>query len=211
MLPIETAASFFIFNLSLLLIPSAELVIVLNHSITRGWHVGVVFIIGVCFALVFQVLLMAYGISEIIQTSEYVFNVLKLVGVLYLAYLSWVTFFYPISSVMKKSDKSSDKLSRIFGKGVLLNVASPMTPLFLLFIIPNYVDYSKGQFLSQSLLLGLVLIAAVFIFYSSVGVIADKMGDRLFISEKTGRIFQRVAGVAIACFAVFLGLATQSM
>ena len=208
MISMDTAITFFIINLTLGLIPCAEMAIVITQSTAKGWLAGFTFVVGICSALLIQVVLMSFGLTAIIQTSEIVFNLLKVVGVCYLLFLAWQTFTQPFYS---EECAQLSNLAQLYRKGVMINISTPLTPIFLLLFIPQFIDIELEGVIYQSLQLGFLFVLAFFCVYTFYCIFAGKVGSQILQSKKIVTYLQRSAGVTIACFAVFLVLAKQSL
>ncbi|ARN75276.1 LysE family translocator [Oceanicoccus sagamiensis] len=206
MISVETALHFFMLNSSLCLMPCAEMVIVITHSSTQGWKSGMAFVAGTGTALLIQVLLMAFGVSAIIQASVTVFHLLKIIGVTYLLFLAWQILMQPTTLASQEGPGLTSKVA-LFRKGVTLNFSTPMTPLFLLFLIPTFIEIDKGSITSQSLQLGGVLVLSFLCVYTLYCFCADRAGAILLQSEKFRRYLQRIAASTIAGFAIYLAWA----
>ena len=85
-----------------------------------------------------------------------------------------------------------------------------MTPLYLLVLIPNFIDADSGSVMLQSVQLGAVMMLAFFLVYALYSVTADKLGHYILRSETTRHYLQRGAALTIAGFAVALAFAQQS-
>ena len=168
------------------------------------------FVAGTCVALTIQVILMALGVSAIIQTSELLFNSLKVLGVCYLLYLAWQAFTQPLEMTATRT-LSKTHWGALFRKGIALNFSTPMTPLFLLIFIPSFIDADAGNITAQSLQIGLLIPATFLLMYTTYSVAADKIGKKLLQSERNRRYLQRGAALTIAGFAVYLAIAQQSL
>ncbi|MCP3907139.1 MAG: LysE family translocator [Oceanicoccus sp.] len=210
MISFETALQFFIVNSSLCLIPCAEMIIVITQSSTQGWKAGMTFVAGTCLALTVQVMLMAFGVSAIIQTSEWIFNGLKIVGVCYLFFLAWQMFSRPIALTTQGVQPFKSRAT-LFREGMVLNFSTPMTPLFLLFLIPSFIDTERGNIMLQSFQLGGVIILAILSMYTAYCIAADRAGALILQSERFRGYLQRGAASTIAGFAIYLALAQQSL
>jgi threonine/homoserine/homoserine lactone efflux protein len=209
MLTFDTVLSFFAINLSLSLIPCAEMMIVITQSSQRGSAAGIAFVAGICIALVGQVILMAFGVSVIIQTSVVVFTALKVIGVCFLFFLSWQTFNQPIMIETQKVAEPAHLLS-LFRKGIVINVSSPMPPLYLLLLFPPFIHAGQGSYSFQAMQLGALMIIAFIIVYTGISITADKVAGEFLQSEKVQYFLRLGAGSTIACFAIYLALAKQS-
>src|SRR2546427_213196 len=51
-------------------------------------------------------------------------------------------------------ERSRDKLSRVFGQGIIVNILNPKTALFFFAFLPQFVDASRGSVALQILVLG---------------------------------------------------------
>lgn len=207
MLSYPTILAFSGLNLTLCLIPSPEMSYVLSQSSLQGRVAGMVFVAGVCSALAIQVLVMAVGISTLIQSTPWVFLVLKAIGIGYLVYLAWQVFKQPINTI--NTTPQGENLGRLFRKGVAINLTNPMNPLFLLLVFPAFISPNQGSVFSQSLQLGLLLIIIVFTVFSLISVAGEVMAKQLLHSEQSQRYLQRGAAITIVCFAIILLLAEQ--
>lgn len=204
MLTFNTLLAFSGLNLSLCLIPSPEMVYVITQSSLQGRWAGVVFAAGICFALAVQVLVMAFGVSTLIQTMPLAFTGLKMIGACYLAYLAWLVYRQPIDT-LATSVKKEGKVS-LFRKGVAINITNPMNPLFLLLVFPNFVSPEQGSTFYQLLQLGFLLIVIVFSMFSLFSIASETIAKQFLQSKQAQCYIQRGAAVTMLCFAIILSL-----
>lgn len=208
MIDLNTALIFLAINLSICIVPSAEMVVVVTQSAMRGYSAGLAFLAGICCALVVQVTLLALGVSALVQLPT-VFAVFKVIGVCYLLFLAWQTFKRPFY-VSEPIAPEPRQLTGLFRRGVMINISSPLTPLYLLLVVPPLINTERGDYINQVLQLGVVMIVAVTAVFTVLSVAADKLGNRLLQSEKIKKGIQSGAAITIAGFAVYLALAQQS-
>jgi homoserine/homoserine lactone efflux protein len=110
----------------------------LNYGFTRGYF-GV---IGLVLGLWTVFLAVVVGLGAIIQASPLAFNVLKWAGVAYLFYLGfdqWRSKGSPVRIDRGQADKVG--LLRIVTKGLALNVVNPKGYIFMLAVIPQFIDF----------------------------------------------------------------------
>ena len=200
------ALLFLALQFSLCIVPSPEMVMVLTHSSISGFRAGFTFVLGLCVALLFQVVLMAFGITAILQTSNITFATLKIAGVCYLLYLSFITLKIDVNSM-----KSKPKYNSYLTHGFIMNVSNPMNPLYLLLVFPSFVTVGSGSIFFQNIQLGLLMIAVILIMFSFYSVVGKLTGEKILESKKVKKYFRVLAAITIAVFAVILALSTKTL
>jgi len=92
MIPFETVAIFFAASVALALAPGPDNIFVLTQSALHGRKAGLLVTIGLCTGLLVHTAAVSFGVAAIFQTSTTAFNILKIVGAMYLLYLAWQAF-----------------------------------------------------------------------------------------------------------------------
>jgi threonine/homoserine/homoserine lactone efflux protein len=92
MIPIETIAVFFAASVALAFAPGPDNIFVLTQSALHGRKAGLLVTIGLCTGLLAHTAAVSLGVAAIFQTSALAFNILKIVGAIYLLYLAWQAF-----------------------------------------------------------------------------------------------------------------------
>ncbi|TGU56191.1 LysE family translocator, partial [Mesorhizobium sp. M00.F.Ca.ET.186.01.1.1] len=97
----------------------------------------------------------AVGLSAILMTSAWAFNIVKIAGAVYLVYLG-------IKSIMEKpSDPQLPKVSplppgKAYMQAIVAELLNPKTALFFLAFLPQFVHPERGASVVQFLILGLI-------------------------------------------------------
>jgi threonine/homoserine/homoserine lactone efflux protein len=212
MIPLDIAVVFFVTCLSLCFIPGPDTIFIIAQSSWQGWRAGVTVTLGVCTGLLVQVIAFAYGITAIIETSAIAFTILKGAGIAYLSFLAWQAFTSPPSIPHPQVMDQSYKLPfrSLYQKGLLINISTPLAPLFLLIFFPPFVKPEYGAVFNQLITLGILLILSVLIMFSLFSVLANFVGKRIFQSVQAQRYLQYGSGLVIAGFAAYLALLSNS-
>ena len=160
----------------LTLMPGPDILFVITQSMTRGKRAGIVFAAGLCSGLIFHTLAVSLGVSLILYESPIAFMVLKVLGASYLIYLSVRTFLRRKDNVFVLSaDKEAE--SRLYRKGVLMNILNPKVWLFFIAFFPQFVspdaDNPTGELLL--LLLGALFILQAGVIFSLVAMLAGHL------------------------------------
>ena len=108
----------------------------LTHGVRRGYWS----ILGLEIGLMLQLALVAVGLGTAVANSILVFNIIKWVGVAYLAYLAvrqWRTATRDLSEQIGKS-ADGGRLALLV-RGFLVNATNPKGLLFFLAVMPQFV------------------------------------------------------------------------
>ena len=164
--------------LVLLLTPGPAVFYIVARSLERGRPAGIVSAAGMATGSLCHVTAAALGLSAIVMSSVAALNVLKYAGAAYLIYLGAKKLFLR-EKAGEPEKKKEEKLKKIFGQAVIVNVSNPKTALFIVAFLPQFVDPAKGSVAGQILILGTALAAMGFL-SDSVYALAAGSAKRLF-------------------------------
>lgn len=140
-----------IFSLS----PGAGSVFSMTNGLSYGFKRGYLGVVGLVLGLWAVFLAVVVGLGAIIQASPVAFNAIKWAGVAYLFYLGfdqWRSKGSPIN--IARTEVSQIGAFQIIGKGLALNVVNPKGYIFMLAVIPQFLDSKAplaGQYLAVAL------------------------------------------------------------
>lgn len=140
-----------IFSLS----PGAGSVFSMTNGLNYGFKRGYLGVVGLVLGLWVVFLAVVVGLGAIIQASPLAFNAIKWAGVAYLFYLGfdqWRSKGSPIN--IARTEASQIGVFQIIGKGLALNVVNPKGYIFMLAVIPQFIDSKAplaGQYLAVAL------------------------------------------------------------
>ncbi|MGE7961873.1 LysE family transporter [Pseudomonas sp. NPDC089918] len=140
-----------IFSLS----PGAGSVFSMTNGLNYGFRRGYFGVVGLVLGLWTVFIAVVIGLGALIQESPLAFNLLKWAGVAYLFYLGvcqWVSKGSPVS--INRDQVSNTSLGRLVSKGWALNVVNPKGYIFMLAVIPQFIDY-KASLPAQYLFIAL--------------------------------------------------------
>lgn len=203
MIPIETAATFFLASVVLALVPGPDNIFVLTQSALQGRVAGLIVTIGLCTGLIVHTTAVALGIAVIFQASATAFTALKLVGAGYLLYLAWQAF---RAAARKIQTNRSEGLSskHLYFRGIVMNITNPKVSIFFLAFLPQFADPARGQLTYQLMGLGGLFIIATLLVFGSIALLAGLVGEWLNRSPHTQRVMNWIAGTVFAALALKL-------
>lgn len=202
MIPFDTLLLFFAASVALALAPGPDNLFVLTQSALHGRRAGVFITLGLCSGLLVHTAAVALGVAAVFQSSALAFNGLKAVGAAYLLYLAWQTFRTRPSGLAEESGVDV-RPSRLYRRGILMNVTNPKVAIFFLAFLPQFANPATGSLTMQILTLGGVFMLAALIVFTAIAWAAGFIGERLKRSPRAQRTMNRLAGV------VFTGLALR--
>ena len=122
-----------------------------------------------------------------------------------MAYLVWLaigTLRAPLAA-LRPADVARGSAGAAFRTGILVNLTNPKVALFILALVPQFVDPARGPVLVQFLLFGLILSVGGTIINGVVGGFAGQIGQGLARKTHLARALQYATSF------VFLGLAAK--
>ncbi|MCU7815044.1 MAG: LysE family translocator [Candidatus Thiodiazotropha sp. (ex Lucinoma kastoroae)] len=199
----ETILTLFATSIVLALVPGPDNLFVLTQSALHGSKSGWYATLGFSTGLIFHTIAVSLGVAAIFQTSELVFNLLKLVGAAYLLYLAW-RFLQASNSqvVFKQLQKLNPWL--LYRRGIIMNVMNPKVSLFFLALLPQFTHPDAGPMVLQMMTFGLVFIVATLIVFGGLAELAGAISPWLIRSHSAQRIIHRVAAVVFVVLAIKL-------
>ncbi|MCT8089371.1 LysE family transporter [Acinetobacter sp. C_4_1] len=175
----------------------------LNYGFRRGyWNA-----LGLQLALLVQIGIVAAGVGVLFATTPWAFLVVKWFGVLYLLYLAYLQWRAPAQSIEIQQEQPNKSIPKLVLYGFLVNMSNPKAIVFLLAVLPQFLDLSKPQWI-QYLIMAVTMVTIDLIVMAGYTGLAAKV-LRLLKSPKQQKILNRTFAVLFACAASLLSLVHQ--
>lgn len=195
---------FFASAILVMIAPGADMVFVVANSVSGGKRAGIVAALGIASGALLHFVAAAVGISALILTSELAYDVVRMLGA---GYLAWVGLQYLTSKSQIGMVASVERRPfwQIYRQGVFTNLLNPKAILFNLSFVPQFVSISYGAAWMQILVLGVLLII-IGIFINLLIVILSSRLSTLVGDKRAlfGHYFEKIAGVVLVGLAVYL-------
>src|SRR5215211_3817671 len=162
-------------SLALLAVPGPAVIYVVTRSLDQGRTAGIVSVLGVETGTFAYALAAAAGLTGLIAASETGFTIVKYAGAAYLVYLG-------VRKLLERDepqDAPSRARSRLFLRGVLVQLLNPKIAIFFLAFLPQFVDDSHGPIAVQILVLGTIFTLLAVLSDGAYVVLAASVGSRL--------------------------------
>ena len=171
---------FFISSLALTLMPGPDIFFVINQSL-EDKKSGLLVSFGLCSGLVVHTLLLALGLSAIIEQNDNVIMFFKYFGSVYLFYLASQEF-------KKDSVISERKKENFYLRGVYMNLINPKVLIFFLAYFPNFLFSETISISYQFIILGAIFIIQALIVFSIVSLTSNRLISILKVDSKNKKI-----------------------
>jgi threonine/homoserine/homoserine lactone efflux protein len=146
--------AFILIAIGMVLTPGPNMIYLVSRSISQGPKAGLISLCGVALGLVIYMLCAAFGITALLFAVPYAYDVLRLAGAAYLLWLAWQAVRPGGQSPFRVRDLPKDRPRKLFLMGFLTALLNPKIAVFYLSLLPQFIDPSRGDVFSQSLLLG---------------------------------------------------------
>ena len=175
----------------------------LNYGFRRGyWNA-----LGLQLALLVQIGIVAAGAGVLFANSPWAFLAIKWFGVGYLLYLAYLQWRAPVQSIQIQQEQPTKSAAKLVLSGFLVNMSNPKAIVFLLAVLPQFLDLSRPQ-LSQYLIMALTMITIDLMVMAGYTGLAAKV-LRLLRSPRQQKIMNRSFATLFAGAALLLSLVHQ--
>jgi threonine/homoserine/homoserine lactone efflux protein len=186
--------------LGLLLAPGPNMAFLFAHSLAHGPRGGLAVATGIFIADLVLSALTAAGVTAVVMAFPAAFDVLRLLGTLYLLWLAIKSFRAAHGALADFQVEGG--FSWTVRRATINSLFNPKAMLFFLVFVPQFIDPPQGSVAGQLAVLGLVLSIEAFAFHALLGLSSGSVAAKM----KTPRLrvaLGRVQGL------VFLGLAAR--
>ncbi len=204
------APEFLATSLVVVLIPGTGVIYTVSNAIGGGWRRGSVAAFGCTLGIVPHMLAAAVGLSGLIQAGATVFEVVRWIGVVYLAFMG--ASMIRGGGALQFSGGAADgaqRLMTVVRRGILLNLLNPKLTVFFFAFLPQFLDTTPRVLDPRLVLLGAVFMAITFVVFVGYAYAAAAVRDRVLESPATLRWLQRALGTFLVGFAARLAVADR--
>lgn len=175
--------SVLIIHLMAVMSPGPDFIMALRNSLTYSRKTGIYTAIGFGLGIGVHVMYCVFGLALIIQSSPLIFNIIKYLGVAYLAYIGVMSIISKNSNIEVGKQEHLLDISAIkaIRMGFLTNVLNPKATLFFLslftFVIGPNVPTSIAMFLGVLMMINTAIwfsLVALFFTQTKIRALFDR-------------------------------------
>lgn len=187
--------------------PGAGAIASMSSGLNYGFKHGYWNALGLQLALLVQIGIVAAGAGVLFATTPWAFWVVKWFGVSYLLYLAYMQWRAPIQTIEIQQDLRPKSRSKLVLYGFLVNMSNPKAIVFLLAVLPQFLDLSQPQW-PQYIIMAMTMVIIDLIVMAGYTGLASKV-LRLLKSPQQQKYMNRTFAVLFACAASLLSLVHQ--
>lgn len=129
--------------MAIVAVPGPTVTVIVANSLAAGAKAGLWNILGTQAGLLVLVTILAFGFNAVIESIAPIFNVLRLIGAVYLAYLGVKLWRARGQTLELRNDATKLSAWRYFWQGFLVLVANPKALFFFGAFIPQFIDITQ--------------------------------------------------------------------
>ncbi|EHU1491071.1 LysE family transporter [Acinetobacter baumannii] len=188
--------------------PGAGAIASMSSGLNYGFRHGYWNAIGLQIALLIQIMIVAAGVGVLFATTPLAFQAVKWFGVVYLLYLAYLQWTAPVKDIEIQHEKKDKSVSALLFNGFVVNISNPKAIVFLLAVLPQFLDLSKPQWI-QYLIMAATMVTIDLIVMAGYTGLASKV-LRLLRSPKQQKYLNRGFAVMFSCAALLLSTVHQA-
>lgn len=195
---------FLIAAILLNLTPGTDTMYIVSRSIAQGRTAGIYSALGISAGIVVHTFLAAFGLSVILMQSAFLFNLIKVAGAIYLAYLGIRMIFAKNETKEQQSlPKQSNK--KILLQGMITNVTNPKVALFFLAFLPQFIHTNSGvPSPAPFIILGLTFTLTGGIWCLLTAYFSSMATSRLRGNSRVSTVLNRLTGIVFIAMGIKL-------
>lgn len=190
------------------LLPGPDMILLLHTGAREGVRVALATALGLALARACHVVLAATGLALLFRSAPWTFEVVRIGGGLYLAWIGLQLLRVPVGLAVESGAVGSAPRSyrRALRRGLLTNLLNPKALLFCSVLLPQFIQPQNGPLPLQFALLGGVLVVVGLGFDSFYAASGERMGRWLARHRTMQRVQQWGFGGILLGFGVRLAL-----
>ena len=190
----------------IILIPGPSVMFVVSRALSYGRKAAVLTVVGNTAGEYVQIVAVAFGIGSVAERSVALLTALKLFGAAYLVYLGVKAIRDRRSLLGMLQPGTTPSHRRFLWQGFVVGLTNPKTVVFLVAILPLFVERAEGNVPGQILVLGLVFSAIALVCDNAWGLFAGTARAWFAKSPKRLELIGGIGGLAIIAVGIRLAL-----
>ncbi|MCF7216208.1 LysE family transporter [Acinetobacter baumannii] len=188
--------------------PGAGAIASMSSGLNYGFRHGYWNAIGLQIALLIQIMIVAAGVGVLFATTPLAFQTVKWFGVAYLLYLAYLQWTAPVKDIEIQHEKKDKSVSALLFNGFVVNISNPKAIVFLLAVLPQFLDLSKPQWIQYLIMAATMVMIDLIVMAGYTGLASKVL--RLLRSPKQQKYLNRGFAVMFSCAALLLSTVHQA-
>ena len=204
----NVSTEFLITSLILVVTPGPGVLYTLTAGVSRGQRASIMAAIGCTLGIVPHLAAAIFGVAALLYASAMAFQALKVLGVVYLLYMAWVTL-RDQGALTIEADTSGRSDREVIQSAILVNALNPKLAIFFLAFLPQFVHADDPQFLARMLGLSGVFMALTLVVFVVYGLLAAALRLQIVARPRVVTWLRRSFAAAFVALGVRLAIAER--
>ncbi|MBX3088155.1 MAG: LysE family translocator [Cryobacterium sp.] len=207
MIPVSNLVAFGLLCIPIIVIPGPSVLFTIGRSLALGRFGGLLSVLGNVLGAVAITIAIAFGVGALLEGSDVVFFIVKLLGAAYLIYLG----IQSIRHRKQKADAATGEFkkrgnARTVWEAFVVGITNAKSILFMVAVLPLFVEKDQGNIWLQILLLGSVFVVIALVSDSAWALAAGTARDWFAKSPKRIETLAAIGGSLMIVLGLILAL-----
>jgi len=203
MIEMTTLLTFALASAAIVIVPGPTVTVIIANSLRHGAGAGLWNVAGTQAGLITMIMVLAAGLSAVVEFMSVAFDWLRLAGA---AYLIWLGIKLWRARGTLGEVETRRPGGSFFWQGFVVIWSNPKALFFFGAFIPQFIDPSAGA-VGQTMLLGVTFMAVATLLDGAYAVLAGRTGALL--SRRNVRIVEMISGTCLIGGGFWLALARR--
>lgn len=140
--------------------PGAGAISSMSAGMRYGYRKGLWNILGLQAGIVLLVGIVAMGLGAILAASALAFNLIKWFGVAYLVWLG-IQQWRAEAKPLQVGEEAAHTPRQLFVQGFLVNASNPKGIIFMLAVLPQFIDQNAPQFMQYLICIATLILTDI--------------------------------------------------
>ena len=172
-------------SLALAITPGPDMLLLLSRSVVQGRKAGFAALGGALTGCFCHAMAAGLGLSKLFLLVPVAFDIVRAAGAVYLLFLAWqVLRSSPLSA--EKTGARRESLWAVARQGLFTNLLNPKVALFMLALLPQFMNPEAGGLFGQVLILTMIQMGTGLVVNVVIILAATKAAAWLGLKSKGG-------------------------
>ena len=183
--------------------PGPDFLLVTRQSLRFGKVIAIWASAGIATGIVFHSFIAITGVSLVVSSNPDLFNWLKIIAAIYIAYLGFLTFFSKPNPLNDEDKRHNENYLGSYVLGLVTNILNPKAILFFITLFTIVVNESTTTILLM--FYGLYMSITTFIWFTGISYIfSNQVLTKKY--ENFIPVFEKAIGIILIIIAIQLFL-----
>lgn len=209
MIDLSYFSAFLLTSLVILIAPGPDMAFIISRSVGEGRNAGIATALGMQVGVLVHICLAAFGLSAILMTSVWAFQIIKYIGAAYLIYLG-IQSLKREKSINIISEKNTINAPKAFIQGAITDIFNPKVALFFLTFLPQFINPQISNSFEQFFIFGIIFSVMGLVVDIVTSILASSLRQVLSKNKGALRWQQRISGFSLIGLGTWLALEKRS-